>query len=342
MNSEQRLIGALRREEIDRIPCFEWSIDQKVIDAIIPGGISYAEFSDQMDLDAVCVDVDYKSEVVKDGFTRNEWGIVSKNTGEAHTYPVDGPIHSADDFNAYTPPDPLAPGRFETLEKMIDTYNGKRAVILHLNDVWSIPSRLMSFDDFIIQVMDEPQLVVDIINMTVDINIELARQAVKRGVKIIYTGDDYAYNSGPMVSPAMFEELFGGPLRRVIGAYKKLGLYVIKHTDGNIMPIIDTIIDSGIDCLDPIDPIAGLKIDHIKKNYGDRICIKGNVDCANTLTLHGVKETIEETIYCMKTAGPGGGYILSSSNSIHASVKPENYVAMLDTWKKFRNYPLSF
>jgi uroporphyrinogen decarboxylase len=182
----------------------------------------------------------------------------------------------------------------------------------------------MSFDEFIIKIIDEPELIVDIVNMTVDVNIELARQAAARGVSVIYTGDDYAYNSGPMISPAMFEDMFGGPLRRVMSAYKEMGLLVIKHTDGNIMPIIDTIIDSGIDCLDPIDPIAGMSLEHIKKTYGGRICIKGNVDCANTLTVGGVEQTIAETINCIRTAAPGGGYIFSSSNSIHSSARPEN------------------
>jgi uroporphyrinogen decarboxylase len=106
------------------------------------------------------------------------------------------------------------------------------------------------------------------------------------------------------------------------------------------MPIIDIIMDSGIDCIDPIDPVAGMSLAHIKKTYGDRVSIKGNVDCANTLVYGSVEETIEETKNCIRTAAPGGGYILSSSNTIHASVKPENYLAMLDTLKKYGNYPI--
>lgn len=340
MNSKERIIGALRREEIDRIPSFEWSIDQKVIDAILPGGLTYAEFSDKMDLDAIFVDIDYRKESAPDGSTINEWGIISKNTGEAHSFPIDGPIHNLGEFKAYTPPDAKDPYRYVTLEKMLEKYGDNRAIVLHLNDVWSIPSRLMPFDDFIMMIMDEPDLVRDIVNMTVDVNIELAHQAAGRGVKIVSTGDDYAYNSGPMISPVMFEDIFGDALNRVMGAYKEMGLYIIKHTDGNIMPIIDLIVDSGIDCLDPIDPIAGMRLDDIKKRYGRRICIKGNVDCANTLTLRSVEETIAETKNCIRAAGPDGGYILSSSNSIHASVKPENYMAMLDTWKQYRDYPI--
>lgn len=342
MNSEQRMLAALRREPVDRVPTFEWWIDQKVIDAIIPGGIEYAEFSDRMDLDAICVDPDYKSEPVGDGFKKNEWGIISKNTGEAHTYPVDGPLRTPDDLKAFTPPDPKAPERYRSLEAALDKYGGRRAVIFHVNDVWSIPSRLMPFDAFIMQVIDAPEFIRDIVEMTVDVNIELARQAKERGVKVVYTGDDVAYNSGPMISPAMFEDIFVGPLNRVMGAYKEMGLMVIKHTDGNIMPLIDYFINSGIDCLDPIDPIAGMNLEYIKKTFGDRICIKGNVDCANTLVFGTPEETIEETKNCIRIAAPGGGYILSSSNSIHSSVKPENYLAMLDAVKKYGTYPIAF
>lgn len=340
MNSVERIIKTLRREEVDKIPCFEWLIDEKVIEAIMPGA-DYAEFSDQMDLDAICIDLNYTKKEVKDGYFENEWGIISKNTGEAHTFPVDGPIKTESDFKAYTPPSPKDPERYRTLESTLEKYGDKRSVILHLNDVWSIPSRLMSFDHFIMQVIDNPGLVVDIVNMTVDINIKMAEQAKKRGIQVVYTGDDYAYNSGPMISPKMFEDLFFEPLKRVVGAYKDMGLYVIKHTDGNIMPIIDMILDAGFDCLDPIDPIAGMSLEHIKKTYGDKIAIKGNVDCANTLALHSVEDTIEETKKCIEIAGPGGGYILSSSNSIHASVKPENFVAMLDTLKKYGSYPIN-
>lgn len=41
---------------------------------------------------------------------------------------------------------------------------------------------------------------------------------------------------------------------------------------------------------------------------------------------------------CLDIGKPGGGYILSSSNSIHSAVKPENYRSMLETLKKFGAY----
>jgi uroporphyrinogen decarboxylase len=123
-----------------------------------------------------------------------------------------------------------------------------------------------------------------------------------------------------------------------MGGYKDLGLMVIKHTDGNIMPLIDMIIDSGIDCLDPIDPVAGMDLGLIKRTYGNRIAVKGNVDCAHTLTFKSVEETVQETKQCLELGMEGGRYIISSSNTIHSEVKPDNYRAMLDTIKKFGSY----
>jgi uroporphyrinogen decarboxylase len=101
------------------------------------------------------------------------------------------------------------------------------------------------------------------------------------------------------------------------------------------------IVDSGIDCLDPIDPVAGMDIAAVKAKYGDRIALKGNVDCAHTLTFGSVKEVIEETKDVIRKAGGGGGLILSSSNTVHSSAKPENYLAMLHALRMYGRYPLS-
>ncbi|MCD6395100.1 MAG: hypothetical protein J7M40_16545, partial [Planctomycetes bacterium] len=126
----------------------------------------------------------------------------------------------------------------------------------------------------------------------------------------------------------------------VMAGFKEVGLPVIKHTDGNIMPILDMILDSDIDCLDPIDPVAGLDIGEFKKKYADRIALKGNVDCAHTLTFGSEKEVVEETKEVIRKAADGGGLILSSSNSIHSAVKPGNYLAMWNAIRMYGRYPI--
>ena len=337
MTGEERVLRTFEGKDVDRVPTFEWLIDKNVINALTPGK-NYEEFCYEMDIDAICVDCDYTKKMISEDLIQDEWGMIKKDSGEAHTFPVDGPIRTIADVEAYTPPDPNDPARYKSIERAVAEHAGKKAVILHLNDVFSIPSRLMPFDDFMMKLFLEPEVVTSLVEMSVDINLKMAEQAVKRGIKIIYTGDDYAYNTGPMMSPEQFGEFFAPGLKRVMQGYKDLGLWVIKHTDGNILSIIDYIINSGIDCIDPIDPIAGMSLANFKKDYGDKICLKGNVDCAHTLTFKSVEETIEETKMCLDIGMPGGKYFISSSNSIHSEVKPENYKAMLETIKEYGKY----
>jgi len=184
-------------------------------------------------------------------------------------------------------------------------------------------------------------LVTALVDLSVKVNLEMAKEIAARGVKIVYTGDDFAGNLGPLMSPRHFRKLFYPGLCRVMGGYKELGLLVIKHTDGNLWPIIDMIVDSGIDCLDPIDPQAGMNLAKVKALYGDRIAFKGNVDCAQLMTFGTPAEVVEATKEALRQGAPGGGFILSSSNSIHSAVKPENYQALLHTLHKYGRYPLS-
>lgn len=339
MNSEERIINTLCRKEVDRVPVFEWTIDKKVINAIFPGS-TYEQFVYNMNLDAVCIDLDYKKEEIEPGVFRDEWGALKKFSTEEHSVPFKGCIKTLEDFKKYEPPDPYSPNRFITLEKALNEHKGKKAIILHLNDVVSIPRSLLGYEEFLMAILAEPELVKNLVELSVDINLKLANEATVRGVKIIYTGDDFAYNSGPLVSPECFKEIFYPGYSKVMKGFKELGLYVIKHTDGNIWPIIDMIISPGIDCLDPIDPQAGMDISSVKSRYGDRIAIKGNVDCAHTLTFATKEEVIEETKKCLHDGAPGWGYILSSSNSIHSAVKPDNYIAMLETLEKYGKYPI--
>lgn len=337
MNSEERLIKTLRREEVDRVPIFEWLISNNVIQALCPGK-TWDDLIYELELDAICVDLNYDNVKVDSENFRDEWGMIKRYSAEEHSVPISGPIKTMKDLDKYIPPDYRKESRYKTLEKSLERHKGKKTVILHLNDVFSIPSRLMTYEEFMMSVSDEPELVEGLIDMSIEVNLQMAKEAVKRGVKIIYTGDDYAYNNGPMMSPTTFKNIFFPRLCKVMKGYKDLGLYVIKHTDGNIMPIIDMVIDSGIDCLDPIDPLAGMNLAEIKRKYGNRIAIKGNVDCAQTLTFGSVQDTIEETKKCLRAAAGGGGYILSSSNSIHSKVNPKNFKAMVDTVKEFGRY----
>jgi uroporphyrinogen decarboxylase len=340
LSGKERILRVLARQEPDRVPHFEWSIDRKVRAVLAPGCRDLNEFAVKMGLDAVLADPDFTRQKVAPGHWRTEWGYKIQESEEEHGVEVDSPIRSMDDFSRYTPPNPHAPGRYSSIEKTLAEYGKTHAVIVHLNDVFSIPRYLLGYENLLMAIAAEPELVSALVTMSVDVNLAMAREVAARGVQIVYTGDDFAGDTGPLMSPAHFRALFYPGLCRVMKGYKELGLLVIKHTDGMIWPLMDMIVDSGIDCLDPIDPVAGMDLAEVKRKLGARIALKGNVDCSHLMTLGTPTQVAAATREALRIGAPGGGFILSSSNSIHSSVKPENYMAMLRTLKEHGSYPV--
>ncbi len=338
MNSEERVFAALRRQPLDRVPTFEWIIAQNVRQALAPG-TTYHEFIDVMDIDGAVVELDFKKEWLSETTFRDGWGVVKAKTKEEYATPLSGPLRDAADLKTYTPPDCRDESHFQSLDEALAFHKGKRAVILRLNDVFSIPSRLCaSYDDFMCAMLTQPNYIAKLIDLTIDTFLEFAQKAYDRGCRIAFTGDDYAHNTAPLVSPALFEALFYPRLKRVMAGYHQIGLLVIKHSDGNIAPLLDMIMDTDIDCIDPIDPMGGLSISQMKRDYGDRFALKGNVACAGCLSTGTVNDVVVETKQCLIDGMGSTGYICSSSNSVLSSVKPENYKAMLDTIKEFGIY----
>jgi uroporphyrinogen decarboxylase len=340
LSSEERILRALRRQEPDRVPHFEWVVDKKVRSALLPGCASHTEFAVRMGHDAVLAEVSFLRERVGPGTWKTEWGYVVQDSEEEHGIEIESPLRSLEDLDRYSPPHLQERWRYEAIEKAVELFAGKKAVIVHLNDVFSLPRYFLGYENLLMAIAADTQLVRALVDMSVELNLVMAREVAARGVKIVYTGDDYAGESGPLMSPSHFRELFAPALSRVVAGFKELGLLAIKHTDGNLWPIIDMIVDSGIDCLDPIDPMAGMDLGEVKAKYGSRIALKGNVDCSRLMTFGSPVEVERATMDALRKGAPGGGYILSSSNSIHSSVKPENYMAMLRTLAEHGRYPI--
>ena len=166
--------------------------------------------------------------------------------------------------------------------------------------------------------------------------VQTAKALVDGGCEAIYGGRDWAGHHGPFFSPKHFEEFILPSLKELVKTCHKLGVPYIKHTDGNVEAIEHAfLVESGVDGYHAIEPRAGMDIARLKRLYGDKICLLGNVDCAITLAYGSKGDVVQETKRCIKAASPGGGHILSSSNSIHSSVRPENFLTMLETNKKY-------
>jgi uroporphyrinogen decarboxylase len=149
---------------------------------------------------------------------------------------------------------------------------------------------------------------------------------------------DYCFNSGPFLSPQMFGEFITPYLARLTQAYREMGFYTIKHTDGNILPILDQLMQTHPHALHSLDPMAGVDIAEVKRRYGDQLCLIGNVNCAK-LDTGSEEEVVESARYCLRHGMPGYCYIFSTSNCIYTGMRLARYDLMLDVWRREGNYP---
>jgi uroporphyrinogen decarboxylase len=338
MNSRQRVLTALERKTPDRVPTFELLIDSQVMDAILPGA-DLLSFVETLGLDAVAVRPDIQREKIGEELFRDERGLLLRRTTQDYREPVSTVINSLEDLRRFEFPDPYAPHRFESLQKAVARFRGRLPVIAFLRDGWSEVRDLHGFAESLIDLHDNPDLIRGIIEKAVDYYCEMGRLAAGLGVEIALAGDDIAGNNGLFMSPRHFHEIIYPAMKRLYASWHRAGLYIIKHSDGNLNPILDLLVDTGLDCLHPIDPLAGMSLEKVKREYGQKICIMGNVNCAGRLVFGAPEQVVAEVKHCIDVAAPGGGYICSSSNSIPRSVKPENYRAMIETVKQYGRYP---
>ncbi|MDP6416864.1 MAG: uroporphyrinogen decarboxylase family protein, partial [Gammaproteobacteria bacterium] len=215
-----------------------------------------------------------------------------------------------------------------------------RAIIFHQRAAFMWSAFLNDIDNLLMNMVLEPDFAEALMDMVLEVHIVIARRAVRAGADVIVLGDDYAHNAGPMMSPELFDKMIRPRLKRMVDVIHEEGAMVIKHSDGNLYPILESIVSCGADGLNPIEPVAGMDLARVKRLVGHRVALVGNVDCGHLLS-HDTPEQVRQAVrQCIVDAGSSGGYLLCSSNSIHSSCKPENLRAMVEAGLEFGKYPL--
>ena len=173
-----------------------------------------------------------------------------------------------------------------------------------------------------------PGLVHALARIASDFDMAVIDMAIKIGIDALVMPGDLAGEKTTLISPEHYRE-FTKPYHKEIVAYAhQKELKVVKHSDGNLWPILDDFLEVGFDGIHPIQPQC-MDIGEVKKYLAGKMCILGNIDCRNLLPF-GTKEEVGQTVKkTIQEAAQGGGYIITSSNSIHPACKPENYIAMV-------------
>lgn len=233
------------------------------------------------------------------------------------------------------------PGSIEETIKLIDLIREKSGnkyfLMMHGDATFAVPGG-ENMQEFTYRLVDEPEKVKVEADKMVNDALERAEILAEHGgLDGFALCSDYCFNDGPFLSPQLFSEFVTPYLSRLIERYREMGFYTIKHTDGNIMPILDQLVEANPHALHSLDPQGGVDLAEIKKMVGDKVCLIGNVNCGLMQT--GSKEEIKQSAqYALKNGMPGGGYIFSTSNCVYTGMPLRSYELILDVWREIGVY----
>lgn len=232
----------------------------------------------------------------------------------------------------------LADWDFTYAERVLSEL-GKDLMVLGAADV-EIGSTWDWAEIFLIGLVEAPDLIERYLDARLKTALMLGEAMLMRGADGLHGGYDWASGAGPIFSPRHFRKFVFPRLKQITDLCHHYGGVYVKHTDGNVNVLLEDMIAAGVDGFQAIEPRAGMDIAAIKKQYGDWLTLIGNVDCSTVLVDGPVEAVREATQNVIHSAADGGGFLLSTSNSVHPGVKPELYLAMLETAREVGTYPI--
>jgi uroporphyrinogen decarboxylase len=313
---------ALAGDQPDRIPFCEGNVAQKVAKAIAntQEEMSEREISDMLARDVV-VPILYPPYFADQGIGEDG----------AH-YVTTGWIKTRADLDKMVFPDPNDEALYANAREVLeDKGEYAAAAAVKLGAAPTLMS--MGLDGFSYALLDDPGLIHEVLERYVDWQVVVSQNLIEMGYDFLWCFDDIAYKSGPFFSVDVFREYFLPAMQRSSEAITVPWVY---HSDGNIMSLMEDLLSLGMDAIHPLEP-GPMDLAEVKEMYGKRVALIGNVS-VDALSVANPEEIDEIVRQCIEVAGPGGGYMVSSSNSVPSYANPDNVVAMAQAIQKYGRY----
>jgi uroporphyrinogen decarboxylase len=199
----------------------------------------------------------------------------------------------------------------------------------------------MGLEGMSLSLVDEPTLVPKLFEKIGRFQFRVFENMLKfDSVGAVWHADDIAYSTQLMVSPKILRQHLFPWYKEMNRLTHEKGRLAVFHSDGKLHDVIEDIIGCGFDGLNPIEPKA-MDINELKKKYGSRISLIGNIDLGYTLTRGTPEEVRAEVRQRIRDLAPGGGYAVASSNSVPEYVPLANFNALREATFQYGKYPIT-
>jgi len=319
MKPRERVLTAITHEEPDVVPRFEIWINDEIVSDLGYGDLQSTHVKLGLDCIMIPTRIPARSNYWRDGL--DEFGQVWKDG----IY-VDGVVNSEETIRRHAPPS-------EHAHEFFDFEKAKQTMKRYPDHFFIYGSHIgpftmgymgMGFGRFFLNLHQDPQLVQRLMEARTEWCIAMCREAASIGAEMIVIGDDAGHADGPMISPRMWREYVLPLHRRIV---EQLDVPVIWHSDGAIQPLLPMAKEAGFAGVHGLEPAAGIDLGSVKQTYGKDLLLIGNVD-VRVLCNSDLDVVRAEVARCLKQAASGGGYMLSSCNSLFKGMRPESIVEM--------------
>ena len=320
MDSRQRVMKVLCHEIPDRVPLFEVLIDGRIAERVI----------------GVCKDSWTLSpgETVKLGraLGQDSLCVALRSWKDPR---MKGSKPDIDD---------LKPPSMAEVEASVDrcdevarcAHDEGICVSAYVHGAFDVVYESLGFENFMFLLYDDFGYVDALTEKFYLYHKTIAEMAVNTDIDYLLVGDDISFKTGLFINPGMFLKLWYEREKNLVQVSKKAGKPVEFHTDGRLDAVIPYLMDIGVDLVNPAEPYSN-DILELKKTYGDKIALRGNLDMG--LLSRGTREEVHSAakalILGMK---PGGNYVCSSSHSVSLDVKLDNYMEVVRAVDEYGRY----
>jgi len=251
-----------------------------------------------------------------------------------------GFITTMEDLEAFPWPDPrdLDYSAFRAVRSLLPDGMG---AIPFTGAIFSCLMLMLGIEECLMQMALESDLFAALLRRVGEFQLKVVEITLGfEAVGGIWINDDMGHKTALLASPRLFRKHIFPYYREIKHLAESRGVPLLLHSDGRITEIVPDLCKIGFNAIHPIDP-NGMTLAETRAIAGPRMCLIGNLSLAFPLGTGSPEEVARETAALLRSAAPGGGYCLSSGNSIPDYVPYENWLAMRDTALRVGVYPIA-
>ena len=357
MTHKERFLTAIHHEEPDRVPICVWytpEAEKKMLERLgvdsdrtetykAAGGPLPILMGHDFLISWVGPCTGYYARPDKE-YT-DEWGIGWKwfdNPSGAFTEMVRHPLAGIKDPAEFQMPDFTREDRYQGARMLMEQYGEEYGIMAGVAcTLFELAWYLRGMEQVLADMVGEKDFAHAYLDKLMGWIETAGRKFAQMGVDVIWIGDDVGTQNRMMISPAMFREFLKPRYAKLFAEWKRINprVKIAFHTDGYVYPILADLVEIGLDILNPVQP-KSMDPAKVKRDFGDHLTLWGTVDIQEVMPFGTVEDVAEEVRLRVRTAGKGGGLILSPAHNIQAEVPIENIFAFYNAAKEYGRYPI--